>query len=369
MNPAVATFPDALGFLGTALLYADHDSSKLLEIPVGALGTAGSERLSLVNDTTGSKAGATQIKVEISDGGTRIYVMASNVNALRIFGGPSPAQAGALLDGGAGALGLQDLGGAAFDPGSFPEPFGKIGNDVFVPLNGTGKVVRVDVSNPAAAVVKDTYDLAPLVAALPGGGTAPDGGPFNPSPTQAIARNGFVYVAANVLRFFEDFSGSDFGPPLVVRIDPSKVGQAALSAVQGLGGDAGTCQNVEWLAALPLGTAGQPMLVSCAGARTYDAFFNVVSVKNTSLLLLNATDQQLASWIPTPGAAEKPVSVGRAVAQNTTVYVADETASRLYIVDYGSGVFVERPGFVDAGVAQPVCPDFITDLVVSPAPP
>ena len=112
-------------------------------------------------------------------------------------------------------------------PGTFPEPFGKIGNDVFVPLNSTGKVLRVDVSNPASAVVKDTYDLQPLVAGLPGGGTAPDGGPFNPSPTQAIARNGFVYVAANVLRFFEDFSGSDFGPPLVVRIDPTKSGQAA----------------------------------------------------------------------------------------------------------------------------------------------
>ena len=239
---------------------------------------------------------------------------------------------------------------------------------MFVPLNSTGKVLRVDVSNPASAVVKDTYDLQPLVAGLPGGGTAPDGGPFNPSPTQAIARNGFVYVAANVLRFFEDFSGSDFGPPLVVRIDPTKSGQAALSAVQGLGGDAGTCQNVEWLAALPLGSGGQPMLVSCAGARTYDSSFNVVAVDNTSLLLLNATDQQIASWIPTNIAGEKPVSVGRAVAQNTTVYVADETASRLYVLDYGTNSFVERPGYVDAGVPQPICPDFVNALVVSPAP-
>jgi hypothetical protein len=368
MNPPAATFPDALGFLGTALLYSDHDSSTLLEIPVGSLGTASSERPSLVNPTTGSKAGATQIRTEITDAGTRIYVMASGVNALRIFGGPSPAQAGALLDGGAGALGLQDLGGAAFDPGTLPEPFGKIGNDVFVPLNITGQVVRVDVSNPASAVVKDTYDLQPLVAALPGGGTAPDGGPFSASPTQAIARNGFVYVAANVLRFFEDFSGSDYGPPLVVRIDPSKSGQAALSAVAGLGGDAGTCQNVEWLAALPLGSGGQPMLVSCAGARTYDSFFNVVSVENTSLLLLDPSDQPIGTWLPTNIAGEKPVSVGRAVAQNTSVYVADETASRLYVLDYGTNSFVERPGYLDAGVPQPVCPDFLVDLVVSPAP-
>jgi len=370
-NPSGATFPDALGLLGTALLYADHDSSTLLEIPLGSLGSASAERPTLVGPSSGSKAGTTQLYVEPSDAGSRIYAMASSVNALRIFDGPSAALAGQILDGGSGAvgaLGLAVVGGAAFDPGSFPEPFGKIGSDVFVPLNGTGKVLRVDVSNPANAVVKDTYDLQPLVAALPGGGHVPDGGPFQPSPTMAIARNGNVYVAANVLRFFEDFSGSDFGPPLVVRIDPSKTGQAALSAVQGLGADGGTCQNVEWLASLPLGTAGTPMLVSCAGARTYDSNFNVTSVQNTALLLLNGTDQQIAAWVPSNGPGQPPPSVGRAVAQNTTVYVADETASRLYVLDYGTNSFVERVGYVDGGTAPQICPAFITDLKVVPAP-
>jgi len=176
-----------------------------------------------------------------------------------------------------------------------------------------------------------------------------------------------VYVAANVLRYFEDFSGSDFGPPLVAKIDPSKTGQAAVSAVAGLGGDAGTCQNVEWVAGLPLGTGAQPMLVSCAGARTYNHYV-VVGVTNTSLLLLDATDKQISSWIPTNIAGEQPVSVGRAVPQNTSVYVADETASRLYVLDYGTNGFVERTGYVDGGVPQPVCPVFLIDLVVSPAP-
>ena len=367
-NPPVATFPDALGLLGTALLYADHDSSTLLEIPVGALGSASNERPSLVGNTTGSKAGTSQLYVESVDAGSRIYAMATNVNALLIFEGPSPAQAGQLLDAGSGALGLRSLGGAAFDPGTVPEPFGKIGNDVFVPLYVTGKVLRVDVSNPANAVVKDTYDLQPLVAALPGGGLTPDGGSFEPRPTMAIARNGNVYVAANVLRFFEDFSGSDYGPPLVVRIDPSKTGQAALSAVQGLGADAGTCQNIEWLSSLPLGTGGVPMLVSCAGARTYDTDFNVTSVQNTALLLLNGTDQQIAAWVPSNGPGQPPPSVGRAVSQNTTVYVADETASRLYVLDFGTNSFVERVGYVDGGTPPQVCPSYISDLKVTPAP-
>jgi hypothetical protein len=141
-NPSGATFPDALGLLGTALLYADHDSSTLLEIPIGSLGTASAERPTLVGSSTGSKAGTTQLYVEPTDAGSRIYAMTSSVNALRIFDGPSAALAGQLLDGGSGAVGALGLvvqGGAAFDPGSFPEPFGKIGSDVFVPSTGPAR--------------------------------------------------------------------------------------------------------------------------------------------------------------------------------------------------------------------------------------
>jgi hypothetical protein len=229
------------------------------------------------------------------------------------------------------------------------------------------------MSNPAANPnpPKDSYDLQPLVAALPGGGVAPDGGPFTASPTQAITRNGFVYVAANVLRYYADFSGADYGPPLVVRIDPSKNGQAALTAVQGLVSDAGTytCQNVEWLAPLPLGAAAAaPMLVSCAGGRTYDTGFNVVSVRNTALVLMSGSDQPLTTWVPSTDAGLPPPSVGRAVPQNTTVYVADETASRLYVLDYATNAFVERVGYLDGGTAPQICPTYITDLTVVPAP-
>ena len=125
VNPPVATFPDALGFLGTALLYSDHDSSTLLEIPVGALGTASSERPSLVNDTTGSKAFTSQIDVEVADGGTRVYVMATGVNALRIFGGPSPAQAGTVLDGGRGRWASRTSAGRRSTRERSPSPSGR----------------------------------------------------------------------------------------------------------------------------------------------------------------------------------------------------------------------------------------------------
>ena len=199
---------------------------------------------------------------------------------------------------------------------------------------------------------------------------APDGGPFLPSPTMAIARNGFVYVAANVLRYYEDFSGADFGPPLVVKIDPNAAGSSALTAVAGLGGADGgiPCQNVAWLAPLPLGAGTIPMLVSCSGARTYDSNFVVTSVKNTALVLLDGTDKPIGFWVPSAIPTAPPPSVGRAVPQNTSVYVADETASRLYVVDYTTNGFVERVGYVDGGTPPTICPTFIVDLTVVPAP-
>lgn len=367
LNPPGASFPDALGVLGSALLYADSTSASLFEIPLSDLATASSEKKQLAAI---SFPGTSQLYVEPADGGTRLYAVATAAQSIRIFGGPPAADAGQLLAGGAGSLGLAELGGVPFDPSSYPEPFGKIGNSLFVPLNGTGKVVRVDVSDPANPRVTDTYDLQPLVAALPGGGVVPDGGPYLPSPTQALARNGYVYVAANVLRFYGTTPGADYGPPLVVRIDPSKSGQAAVSAVPGLVTDGGTfaCQNVEWLGALSLGTAASPMLVSCAGARTVDKNYEITGVSNTALLLLNGSDQQIAAWVPSTDAGQPLPSVGRAVAQNTTVYVADETASRLYVIDYATNSFVERVGYADGGTPPQVCTSYLSDLKVVPAP-
>ena len=370
VNPSVASFPDALGVLGTVLLYADHDSSTLLEVPLTQLGVAGPEQPTLVGSSTGQFAGTTQLLVENADAGTRLYATTSSVNAIRSFAGPPAIDAGTLLSGGSGALGLATTGGAAFAQGSFPDPFAKIGNDLFVPLNATGEVVRVDVSDPANAVVKETWSLQPLVDALPGGGKAADGGSFQPSPTGAIARNGMVYVAANVIRFhpYPDIN-PDYGPPLVARIDPSKTGGAALSAVKGFSGDAGTCQNVEFVASIPSGTASTAMLVSCAGARTYDASFNVQSVQNTQLALFNPADQQVASWVPSNGPSANPPSVGRAVPFNTSVYVADETSARLYVVDIGSSSLVERVGYVDGGTPAQLCPTYINDIAVVPVVP
>jgi hypothetical protein len=59
--------------------------------------------------------------------------------------------------------------------------------------------------------------------------------------------------------------------------------------------------------------------------------------------------------------------VGRAIGDNGSVYVADETASRLYVLRYSDSSLLERVGYVDGGTPPQVCPNFITDLKVIPA--
>jgi hypothetical protein len=361
--PSGATFPDALGFFGANVLYSEHDSSSILALPLSDLTLKSAEVLPLTNSTTGSVAGTTQVFTEAHGTGSRVYAMASSINTLRIFDSPLPPDAGsiALAGGGVGALGLVSSGGFAFDPGSFPEPFARLNdgtsNAVFVPLNVGDSVLRLDVSAPASISDVDSYDLTAAVASLPGGGTLPDGGMYAASATQAILRNGKVYVALNVLRFRPDFH-ADYGPGLVGVIDPTKTGAAALTP---LPLDPTECQNVEWLARLPA-DGGDQMLVSCSGARTYDDFFNITAVDNSALVLLGANDQRLAAWVPSTASGVPPPSVGRAIAIGPRVFVADETASRLYVVDVLNNAFVERVGYVDGGTPAQVCDGFLIDL-------
>jgi hypothetical protein len=361
--PGGATFPDALGSFGANLLYSDHDSASILEVPLADLTLKSAETLPLTTSTTGSVAGTTQVVTEAHGTGSRVYAMASSINALKIYDSPLPPDAGsiALPGGGVGALGLVSSGGFAFDPGSFPEPFARLNNGtsnaVFVPLNVGDEVLRLDVSNPAAVSQVDSYDLTAAVASLPGGGTLSDGGMYAASATQALLRNGKVYVALNVLRFRPDFH-ADYGPGLVAVIDPTRSGAAALTP---LPLDPSECQNVEWLAKLPA-DGGDQMLVSCSGARTYDVNFNITSVDNTALVLLGANDQRLAAWVPSTASGASPPSVGRAIPLGPRVFVADETASRLYVVDVLNNAFVERVGYVDGGTPPQLCDTFLIDL-------
>ena len=225
----------------------------------------------------------------------------------------------------------------------------------------------MDVSNPASATVKDTYDLQPLVAGLPGGGRPPTVGPLAPRPprpspgtatcTWPPTCSGSSRISAARTTGRRWWSAST--PPSPGRL-PCRRSRASA--------DAGTCQNVEWLAALPLGSAGQPMLVSCAGARTYDSLFNVVTVEHTSLLLLNASDQQIAQLGPDQHrwreAAERGARRGpehQRLRRRRDGEPSLRPRLRHQLLRGATGLRGRRGPAAD-------CPDFINDLVVSPAP-
>jgi hypothetical protein len=346
----VGGVPSALGVLGETLLEADGQRRQLLELPQAHLNVP---LISAEKVTLGQFPA--QVFVEPSDAGARVYTISSGSNTLTIFDAPPTAYGRIDDDAGVtvGALGLTSSGGYAFGPSTSPEPFAKLGNHLFVPLFSTGQVVRLDVSNPMAPVVVDTFSLP----------VTPD---FNPDPSQAMLHNGLVYVALNNL----DSSYAP-GPPMLAKIDPSKSGSAAVTAVPL---DSTVCLNVVTLAELPSTGGSAPLLVGCAGKAEYSPSFETISVDRTAVLLLDGNDQRLATWTPsTPGtdAGVVPPAVGKIAVVGSRAFVADQSAGRVYVVDVSGNSIVERIGYLNGGTPLNLCGgniSNITDFVVVPTP-
>jgi hypothetical protein len=352
----VGGVPSALGLLGETLLSADGESKSLFEVPLGHL------KLQPLVSAEKPAVGTfpAQVFVEASDGGARVYVVSSGSNTLNIF--DAPARAYGRIDDAAGTtvgtLGLTSSGGYAFGPSSSPEPFAKLGNHLFVPLFSAGQVVRLDVSNPVAPAVVDTFDLTTFPPSFS------DGGVPNADPSQALLHNGNIYVALNDLS--ADFSTP--GPPLLVKIDPSKSGAAAVSQVPL---DPTECLNVVSLADLPTGSSPSRLLVGCAGHTQYDSNFQALSVDHTAVVLLDGDDRRLASWTPSTDAGVVPPSVGKMAVLGPRVYVSDQNAGRVYVVGVTGNSIVERIGYLDGGTPLSVCGGSvsnISDFAVIPTP-
>jgi hypothetical protein len=344
--------PSALGVLGQTLLEADGESRSLFELPLAHLNVP---LISVEKVALGQYPA--QVFVEPSDAGARVYTVSSGTNTLNIFDAPPTAYGRIDDDAGVtvGALGLTSSGGFTFGPNTSPEPFAKLGNHLFVPLFSTGQVVRLDVSNPVAPTVVDTFNL-PITPS------------FNPDPSQALLHNGLVYVALNNL----DSSYSP-GPPMLAKIDPSKTGSAAVTA---LPLDSSTCLNVVTLAELPTSGGAAPLLVGCAGQAQFDPVtFETISVDRTAVLLLDGNDQGLAIWRPSTDAGVVPPVVGRIAVVGSRAFVADQSVGRVYVVDVSANSFVERFGYLNGGTPLNPCVDLdggtvssITDFAVIPSP-
>lgn len=244
-------------------------------------------------------------------------------------------------DGDAGLV-LSTVQELPFGANTFPQALVKTGSSVWVPLYGGygatnadagQRVLEVDISVPSSPRVVNEVSLKNLDL------HAFDGGQPVARPFSATTAHGQVYVALN--NFNADCSPLCVpgGPGLLARIEPST---RAVTVID-LGADA--CLNPQWVAPLAGGLA-----VSCGGQAVYaGANYTLVSVDKAGLVVLDAQDRRVATWAPTPptcpDAGTCPLFLpGRFSVKGSTVFLGDQNAGRLAVLDLVDGGVVERRG-------------------------
>ncbi|MGO8970938.1 MAG: hypothetical protein ACLQDQ_15370 [Myxococcaceae bacterium] len=351
------TLPGGLGLLGTGLLVADD--SVLTELALQNLALVAPESPPL-------GSGPDFLEVDSrSDAGSWVYVVNGTGNTLSILSGPPAANAQVLLpDGGVQGLGLLNAdGGYAFGQNTFPEPYARVGNQIYVPLYGGesaatasagGTVVLLDLTNPTVPVPVGTYDLNGIAL------QTFDGGVSFPRPSQAFFHNGFVYVVLNNL----DINYDSAGPSLLVKIDPTQPPDAGVGSISQLVTlDAGVCLN-----AVSMAESEGRLLVSCAGQAVFDPVtFATLAVNESAVLLLDVNDTLLASWspqCPDAGPACTPPIAGPLTQLNGRAYVGDSSSGRVFVLNVtDDGQLTELVGYgPDGGLPLQPCPAGISSV-------
>jgi hypothetical protein len=346
LNP----LPGGLGILGDGLLVAT----------VGPLTELVLEKLALPSPELPpiGAQGPTFVEVDSrSAAGSWVYVVDGLGNTLTVLTGPPAATAQMLLpDGGTQGLGLLEDGGYLFGQNADPQPYARVGNEIFVPLYGSfppvqapgGTVVRLDVTNPSAPVLVGSYNLNlfPLQSF--------DGGSPIPRPSQALLHNGYVYVVLNNL----DADYNAAGPSVLVKIDPTQPPDGGLGGVlpTPVTLDAGVC-----LDAVSMTENVGGLLVSCFGQAVFDSSFNTVAVNNSALLSLDVNDALLSSYspqCPATGTGCVPPIASYAALVKGRAYVGDQSSGRVFVVNVDvQGNLTQFVGYgPDGGVPLQPCP-------------
>ncbi|MBI3185555.1 MAG: hypothetical protein HYZ28_25735 [Myxococcales bacterium] len=349
-SKALGTGPQSLGTVQDVLLAADGIDKRLYEARLGDL--------SQIPESVSTGASPNHILVD----DPHIYLVNSMDNTLQVL------KRGAVTpDAGtdAGALGIGLLAELNFGANTSPQAIAKIGNDLYIPLYGGWdtaasagqKLLRVDVTNPAQPKVMDTIDLGTI-------DLKPfDGGSTVARPYSVVARGAKLYLALNNLNAS---TYAPEGPGMVAIVNSAS---KAVSAID-LGADA--CLNASWAVSTDAG-----ILVSCGGKVTYDSNWKAVASEKTGVLLVSEAGARLSVWAPTcpPGGIDagcEPPQLGRFAMVGNRLYVGDQTAGRVFVLELNGTSLAERRGYSDGGSPVLACPvgtmgfSSVNDLIAVP---
>jgi hypothetical protein len=260
-------------------------------------------------------------------------------------------------------LGLEVVAKVDFGANTNPFAMARLGTDLWVTLYGNffgdlsagGKVARVNLANPAQPELTSPH------VELPGGDALQPFPGSNPVPTPSgiVAHRGFLYVALNNL---DPNTYGPGGPGLVARIHPETREVKYLPLGEG-------CLNAGWLAPV-----GNKLVVSCTGKATYDARFNLVAVEKTGMVLLDEQDAVVSTWAlacPEGSTSCSLPSAGRFAVVGNRIYLGDNNAGRIFVVDVTGTTLTEVRGL--SGQKQPpilACPSegfsLVGDVVAIP---
>ncbi|MGQ0504131.1 MAG: MXAN_6577-like cysteine-rich protein [Myxococcaceae bacterium] len=282
-----------------------------------------------------------------------VYVVTSTANTLMVF------REGAADSGGVSALSF--VKEISLGNNTSPQLAVKVGDALYLPLfggadpSGGQKVLRVDVTDPTNPVVGASIDLAGI-------DLKPfDGGMTLARPYGAASRANALYVSLANL----DSNFVVGGPAMLAKID---LGSGNTVTAVELPQD--KCLNPGWLATSADGTT---LYVSCGGRVTRDSDFNALSSESAGIVALAANDSVRASWsaaCPTGVNGCAIPNPGRFARQGNRLFVADQTAGRVWILEDNGASLVERRGYADGGTPVTACGlsagGYITDIVAAP---
>lgn len=274
-----------------------------------------------------------------------VYVVNSVDGTLQVL--KEGADAGHV--GSEGGVKLGTVAELPFGKNTYPQGLAIVNNTAWVPLYGGfmdevdkgQKLVPVSLTVPEQPMPGAAVDLQALDL------KAFDGGTSYARPYAVFVHKNKVYAVLNNL----DINYVPGGPGLLARLDPAA--PHVPPTVIDLGAD---CLNPVW----GMGQ-GDKLFVSCAGAASYaPPTYSLSSVAHAGVVMVDEQGARQAIWksecpagsgLPDGGTTCPLVLPGRFTMRDNKLYVTDQNAGRIFVLEVVGNSLVERRGFSGDGGA------------------